>query len=147
MYVWFTCFSFVCPPRTAQHGDLSIECAECYYLYGLALFRTAIVEVDSIFGSAIEEIAKKKQQLLDSAARATQEVSSSSSSSADACSSGKDAENAPENVDDPETLQLAWETLDVARVVYSQSDAHQKELAAVLITLGDLSLELGTLVG
>jgi hypothetical protein len=39
-------------------------------------------------------------------------------------------------------MQIAWETLDLARVVYDKMGKKEK-VAEVLLSLGDVSLELG----
>ncbi|KAJ3179993.1 hypothetical protein HK101_009989 [Irineochytrium annulatum] len=62
---------------------------------------------------------------------------------------GEDGEENPDGAPDEsdpieEDIQIAWETLDLARIIYeSQSNAARSRVAEVLLVLGDVSLEQG----
>ena len=96
----------------ARHGELSIEAAPIYFEYGKALF----------------ESSKKQQGLLGSKMGGAQ--------AAAAMAEG-----------DVSDAQIAWEVLESARVAYQQgviksgSKKLSLELAEVLCTLGELSME------
>lgn len=62
----------------------------------------------------------------------------------DASDDGEQAEE-EEDEDDKDDFAVAWEILDLARVIYSKDDTPEsrQKLADVLLCLGDVSLESG----
>lgn len=57
-------------------------------------------------------------------------------------SSGENLEKTEQEEEDPSDLQVAWEVLDFARVIFTEAgDEYKPDLAETLVTLGEVSLE------
>ncbi len=129
-------------------GQMSIEVAPTFHMYGRALLKAAM-QKNSVFGEKAEQV------------NPTPGVASSSEDvegmifhliiavAVDPILSEEDLDDDEgRGLDDIEIpmaddLELAWENLDVARLIYAkdESSMHKTDLAEVHISLGDVSLE------
>ena len=147
------------------HGPLDPASAEFYFQYGSTLLLRA-EELADLFGdkmakdAAARDAAKKaeaeaKAAAEKAAAAAAEEPGGASAGAGNEDAAGADADgdaeaqaaaaSPPEPLEDPnELLEIAFECLDVARVIYGRSEesADQLMLAKVHTRIGDLSLEI-----
>eukprot|EP01118_Nematostelium_gracile_P014239 TRINITY_DN5502_c0_g1_i1.p1 TRINITY_DN5502_c0_g1~~TRINITY_DN5502_c0_g1_i1.p1 ORF type:complete len:290 (-),score=90.87 TRINITY_DN5502_c0_g1_i1:88-957(-) len=111
---------------TAAHGEMDPKCAPLYLMYGKSLLSLAQSEID-VLGMIMKKDMKKKMnkdhglQLSDSDDDEEQEK--------------------PDVADTVESLELAWEILELARLIYSGMDDSKQQLAEVFFTIGHLSME------
>jgi nuclear autoantigenic sperm protein len=164
-------FALLCHVRVRAFGEMAVECAPVYYMYGAALFCKAQEESD-VFGAPAADA---------SAARDAKPAAAAPAPSAPQCAPGDkgkgkaaaaapaddDSEDAASSDDDsdgdgdadaaPESdMQLAWENLEYARLIYSGGVAaasdgaalpapcapeHAAALAQCHVKLGQISLE------
>lgn len=94
------------------YGEFDIQCAPIYFKYGNALLQRARKE--DVLGNAVQ----RKEDLANNPTSAAEKSVSEFT----------------------ELLESAWNFLEVARLIYSKSDAHLK-LADVLLTIGEVSME------
>ncbi|KAL6050358.1 hypothetical protein QOT17_019862 [Balamuthia mandrillaris] len=114
-------FSKALEIRVAKYGEVALEIAPDYYNYGLALVQGAKREQRDFLSRALIRRLQDKDS--------TEELDAEEEES---------DRNALE-----ETLQLVWEILETARVIYSKSEAHKVELAQVHKLLGVFSQDTG----
>ena len=118
--------------RVSKLGQYADSAALSFYLYGKSLLGLAI-QNNSVLG----EKAEKAEEALNT----VEDIS------ADECE--EEEETALEDICIPpaDDLELAWENLDVARLILSKKEDSDSliQLADVHICLGDISLENGTL--
>ena len=117
--------------QVSKLGQYAEVAASTFYLYGKALFGLS-VQNTSVLGDKAEK------------AEVEQNAVAAYSSDED----GDEEETALEDIAVPaDDLELAWENLDVARIILSknQDSTTQVRLADVHICLGDISLENGFL--
>lgn len=156
--------------RVAIHGGQAAECGSAYYRYGAALFYKAQDEAD-VFGGNLQDAAEKHdaqdddhEPLAGEAAGPSGAGPSSSGaaggpssdiagpSSGDAAGpsngdvegllDGASAEQGSEPASEETDMQLAWNMLEVAKLIFSRDrDANALDLADVHMLLGDLSAE------
>ncbi|KAJ3417388.1 hypothetical protein HDV05_004853 [Chytridiales sp. JEL 0842] len=152
------------------YGPNAIEGAEVLLLYGSALYENAVAKSSPLGGpiSSEETVEAAMPSLMPpakSSARfvfngddgdeeeteeaqetsapeaSTSQATSSSSSSAQVMAGENEEEEEVEEEED-EDFQIAWETLDLARVLYEKS-GNMLKLSEVLVVLADISLEIG----
>jgi hypothetical protein len=127
-------FAMATEALSVKYGQTAPECADALFLYGKALLANAVAK-NALSGEGLVKAVEK------------QEGESSSKGKMD----DEDDEGTPladvdlgEETDD---LELAWESLDLARIIFSKmdSEADKLKLADVYLALGDTSLESGKL--
>jgi len=117
-------WSDVLEQRVAFFGDTAKECASSYYQYGKSLIDVVRSQID-----VLGEIVKKD---LKKSGKNHQGLSESSS----------DEEEEQQTTNDTlQDLEIAWDALEMSRIIYSSSGEHTVELADVHLALGDLSME------
>ncbi|KAL5035564.1 hypothetical protein BDV3_005459 [Batrachochytrium dendrobatidis] len=150
--------------QTEMYGQKSRESAEILFHYGRALLANA-VQKNSLLGENVGEAG---------AASFSESVATGSTPgkaghfvfNGDEENSEDDDECAEEQVEradvdenggddgvalgdideeDPEDLEIAWETFDLVRIIYTESEVPEdkKKLGEVYMALGDVSLESG----
>jgi len=129
-------------------GEMHLDCAELYFEYGNALLAQAEAS-GNVFGQAVEqakENEEKEKEKVALAATKTQvkDEDEIDSESDDDGSSDSSDENGEGEEEDP--LKLAWENLDIARVLYEKAlPATTVQLSDTLLRMADLSAELGNI--
>ncbi|KAI8814413.1 hypothetical protein BJ742DRAFT_766211 [Cladochytrium replicatum] len=153
-----------------HYGDRDPRCAEVLYRYGLALFRCAVERTAVMGDDRVGDVAAESGKQLHDAIAASNKLAShfafegdgdyggDAPAAAAASSSAPEppAENEETGEDNVDDFQLAWEILDLARIVLTQQkeqleskpDADKAEYAEVVrrlsvtfLTLGDIMLE------
>lgn len=129
-----SCYQEALQNLTEHYGDLAPECAEAYHLYGTTMLE--LVKGEASFMA--EDSAGPKDD--DEDDDDEDETHGADGDSA-ACSSSKVEESAEEVSD----LQVVWESLEAARIIYSKdpSPSTQLKLAWVYFDLGEYKLETG----
>lgn len=155
-------FQEACEIMVAKHGQVADLLAEPYFLYGKSLLELARHE-SSVLGEGVpvpqdksdsdeeEEDEDEDEQEEDDEEEGAGEANDTSSATPVGASSdtksavgeadtGKTGDGEEE---EPGNLQVAWEVLEVSRVIYqkSQTQEAQLKLAEVSLLLGEVSLE------
>ncbi|KAJ3080910.1 hypothetical protein HK102_002709 [Quaeritorhiza haematococci] len=129
-----------------KHGDHAPECAEVFFMYGKSLLANAMAK-NQILGdsSQVKTAAENVAPLLDTPKKAGVFVFEGDGEDDEEEAAAADAEgDASAEAESGDDLQLAWEALDLARVIYSsmtEDEAAKKKLGDVHLLLGDVSLE------
>jgi hypothetical protein len=131
-------FSLAVEIQVEHLGQYAPATAPSFYLYGKALLATAI-QKNSVLGEKADLPAKNelKEDIKFDPIEEFEELSS------------EDEGEALGELDAPvDDFELAWENLDVARIILEQSndDESKKQLADVHLALGDVSLESGNYI-
>jgi len=111
-------FGRVLEKRVQQYnGDLVIECAETYYLYGRALYLATKSEQEDLHKSEEDEDEESDNE--------------------------NEAGHETEADQEESSQQIAWENLEVARVIYEKYPECVPKLSDVYLALSEISLETG----
>lgn len=130
----------------AKHGDKHDSLGDVYYYYGKSLLELSREESEPL-GDAV---TKKLEDDSDSDEIETAEISSSSSGGKnEAGPSGEEAaanttadQEGEQEEEEPSDLQVAWEVLELAKIIYeNRGETGKKKLAETLVVLGEVSLE------
>ena len=108
-------------------GEYSPALGPFYYEYGNALL-TLVEESGTMFGDAVREAEKAKQQIKDDLAAAFGTVAAEAGGSSSGDAGGDDAEaaeEAAEEGDDVEDVQVAFENLEMARMVFERDETEK----------------------
>ena len=138
--------------RVGRHGELAVEVAPCYFLYGRALFLKAREEQD-VFGDPVRQAAEQKalqQQAAQEAAAAI--VGKGKAKVADAgpaqpaAAAEAEEEEEEEGLESEEEeeendMELAWRMIELARVLFERAGGRTREVAEAYLALGELSYE------
>ncbi|XP_034737459.1 nuclear autoantigenic sperm protein isoform X5 [Etheostoma cragini] len=139
-------FQDACSMLAAKFGDTAEECGEAFFLCGKSLLELARME-NSVLGNALEGVPEESEE--------EEQPNSSNIESANNLDDGnddddEDDEDGEENgqhkeEDEVGNLQLAWEMLEVAKVIYKKKDGKDDQLMAAqaYLKLGEVSAESG----
>ncbi|KAL0043275.1 hypothetical protein WJX79_000079 [Trebouxia sp. C0005] len=143
-------FGQVLQTRCQQFGDVDIKCASTYFRYGAALFYKAQDEQD-VFGSTLqaatahedaeaveEESAEDEKENVDD--KGKKPMREEDLPQAQDAEEEEEADDSPGNRTD---MELAWENLEVAKLIYERENAasYAKELADIHSLLADIGME------
>eukprot|EP00092_Neocalanus_flemingeri_P013850 GFUD01014941.1.p1 GENE.GFUD01014941.1~~GFUD01014941.1.p1 ORF type:complete len:448 (-),score=143.95 GFUD01014941.1:108-1394(-) len=164
-----------CELMSVEFGEKAPECAEAYFYYGKALLEMARLE-SGVLGNALdgdgesekseedEEMEGDESQEEEGAAGEAnagglKEAEAEKSETDSVEGEKKEGEDAAaqevEDEDDPSNLQLAWEMLELAKMVFTEQlegekkgsitpdvkTTIEKKLCETFLTLGEVSLE------
>merc|ERR1712123_365591 len=150
-----------CELLSAVFGETGPECAEAYFYYGKALLEMARLEA-GVLGNGMDgdgESEKSAEPEVEKEAEADKgaeaEKSETDSVEGDKKEGEDSAAQEAEDEEDPSNLQLAWEMLELAKMVFTVQieGAHkanlseglkatlEKRLCETYLTLGEVSLE------
>ncbi|KAG0240157.1 hypothetical protein BGW41_007139 [Actinomortierella wolfii] len=135
------------------YGETSPKNADTLFMYGKALLEHAIQQ-SSVLGGATEKKSKSELQAVVDAATGTSSNAAGSSAAAAAKSSrfvfegdeeeeDEEEEEEQEDGEENDEFEVAWDVLDLARVLYHRIGTEEAllKLGDVHIALGDVSLE------
>lgn len=152
------------------YGEMAEECAEAYFLYGCALLELSKDQINpvgleendddenedvSIQEDSVSDIGKnnvgneEKKATISNKEEQLNDVEDKSSEKETLPEDQEEEEENEENpdediaVDDVNDLQLAWEMLELAKVIYKNKDTEESKLklAEVLMKCGEVSIE------
>ena len=143
--------------RVGRHGELAVEVAPCYFLYGRALFLKAREEQD-VFGDPVRQAAEQKalqQQAAQEAAAALvgkgkakvadagpAQPAAAAAAAAEAEAEEEEEEGLESEEEEEENdMELAWRMIELARVLFERAGGHTREVAEAYLALGELSYE------
>ncbi|XP_034066051.1 nuclear autoantigenic sperm protein-like isoform X4 [Gymnodraco acuticeps] len=133
-------FQDACSMLAAKYGDTAEECGEAFFLCGKSLLELARME-NSVLGNALEGVPEEDEE--------EDEPNSSNIESANNLDDDDDDDEAGEQNGQEEeevgNLQLAWEMLEVAKVIYKKKEGKEDQLMAAqtYLKLGEVSAESG----
>nr|XP_024661599.1 nuclear autoantigenic sperm protein isoform X5 [Maylandia zebra] len=136
-------FQEACSMLAEKYGDTADECGEAFFLCGKSLLELARME-NSVLGNALEGVPEESEE--------EEQPSSSNVESPDNLDDDDDDDDddGEKNGQDKEeeevgNLQLAWEMLEVAKVIYKRKESTEDQLMAAqaYLKLGEVSAESG----
>ncbi|XP_020783365.1 nuclear autoantigenic sperm protein-like isoform X4 [Boleophthalmus pectinirostris] len=145
-------FQDACSMLAARYGDTADECGEAFFLCGKSLLELARME-NTVLGNALEGVPEEDEG---------EEEEQPSNSNIESASNLDDDDDVDDDDDDDDdnkeeqgekngeeeevgNLQLAWEMLEVAKVIYKRKDTREDQLMAAqtYLKLGEVSAESG----
>ncbi|XP_037553944.1 nuclear autoantigenic sperm protein isoform X1 [Nematolebias whitei] len=140
-------FQDACSMLAAKFGDTADECGEAFFLCGKSLLELARME-NSVLGNALEGVPEESEE--------EEQPNNANIESADNLDDDDDDDddddeeegekNAQDNEeDDVGNLQLAWEMLEVAKVIFTRKESKEEQLMAAqaYLKLGEVGAESG----
>uniref|UniRef100_A0A3P9QCF5 Nuclear autoantigenic sperm protein (histone-binding) n=1 Tax=Poecilia reticulata TaxID=8081 RepID=A0A3P9QCF5_POERE len=155
-------FQEACSMLAAKYGDTADECGEAFFLCGKSLLELARME-NGVLGNALEGVPEESEEEeqpknpnLESADNIDEdegiEESSAEAEQTDETSEGSSCLETYSCIlkrfqeeEDVGNLQLAWEMLEVAKVIFKRQESKDDQLMAAqaYLKLGEVSAETG----
>ncbi|CAN9500983.1 unnamed protein product [Ophioblennius macclurei] len=150
-------FQNACGMLAARYGDIANECGEAFFLCGKSLLELARME-NGVLGNALERIPEEAEPEVDPNSSNVESANNiddeeveddeddgDEDNDDDEDDDEDDEENAPNKEDEVGNLQLAWEMLEVAKVIYERREGEDDQLMAAqtYLKLGEVSTESG----
>ncbi|XP_056894692.1 nuclear autoantigenic sperm protein isoform X3 [Takifugu flavidus] len=137
-------FQDACSMLAAKYGDTADECGEALFLCGKSLLELARME-NSVLGNALEGVPEEsegEEQPTDSKIESADNLDGMYEIDEDDEAGEGNGQAKEEEVGN---LQLAWEMLEVAKVIYKRKDDEDGQLTAaqIYLKLGEVSAESG----
>ncbi|XP_030583339.1 nuclear autoantigenic sperm protein isoform X2 [Archocentrus centrarchus] len=139
-------FQEACSMLAEKYGDTADECGEAFFLCGKSLLELARME-NTVFGNALEGVPEEGEE---EEQPSNSNVESADNLDDDDDEDDDDEEDGEKNGQDKEeeevgNLQLAWEMLEVAKVIYKRKESQEDQLMAAqaYLKLGEVSAESG----
>nr|XP_033476558.1 nuclear autoantigenic sperm protein isoform X3 [Epinephelus lanceolatus] len=139
-------FQDACSMLASKYGDTAYECGEAFFLCGKSLLELARME-NSVLGNALEGVPEESEEEeqpngsnIESANNLDDDDDDDYDDDEDGEQNGQDKEE-----DEVGNLQLAWEMLEVAKVIYKRKEGKDDQLMAAqaYLKLGEVSAESG----
>ncbi|XP_024278058.1 nuclear autoantigenic sperm protein isoform X5 [Oncorhynchus tshawytscha] len=136
-------FQEACGMLAERYGDTADECGEAFFLCGKSLLELARME-NTVLGDALEGVPEESSE-------EGEKQENSKFESADNLDDDDDDDEGEGTAEDKESeeevgnLQLAWEMLEVAKVIYKrkENEADQLMAAQAYLKLGEVGAESG----
>ncbi|CAJ1061103.1 nuclear autoantigenic sperm protein isoform X3 [Xyrichtys novacula] len=141
-------FQDACSMLAGKYGDTADECGEAFFLCGKSLLELARME-NSVLGNALEgvpEESEEEEQPKDSNIESANNLDDDDDDDDDEDDDEDGEPNGQEKEEDEVgNLQLAWEMLEVAKVIYKRKESKEDQLMAAqtYLKLGEVSAESG----
>lgn len=141
----------------AEHGDKHDSLGDVYYYYGKALLELSREESEPLGDAVTKKIEEDSDS--DEADTAPEEETAAEKKPEEAKvvngevkengeagpSSGEkkaDGDSTEDGEEEPSDLQVAWEVLELAKIIYeNRGESGKRNLAETLVVLGEVSLE------
>ncbi|XP_066522794.1 nuclear autoantigenic sperm protein isoform X3 [Hoplias malabaricus] len=143
-------FQEACAMLAEKYGDTADECGEAFFLCGKSLLELARME-NTVLGNALEGVPeessdegeKQNDSKIESADNLDDEEEEEKDEDDD--DDGEDKDEDKESEEDVGNLQLAWEMLEVAKVIYKRKESKEDQLMAaqIFLKLGEVGAESG----
>ncbi|XP_041127343.1 nuclear autoantigenic sperm protein-like isoform X4 [Polyodon spathula] len=145
-------FQEACGMLAQKYGDTADECAEAFFLCGKSLLELARVE-NGVLGNALEGVPEEEDGVGEGEKKEDSKIES-----ADNLDDGEEEEDEEEGEgeataedgkeseeEEVGNLQLAWEMLEIAKVIYKRKESKEDQLFAAQahLKLGEISVESG----
>lgn len=142
-------FQEACAMLAEKYGDTADECGEAFFLCGKALLELARME-NTVLGNALEgvpeESSEEGDKQNDSKIESADNLDDDEEDDDDDDEEeGDDAKDKESEEDEVGNLQLAWEMLEVAKVIYKRKESKEDQLMAaqIYLKLGEVGAESG----
>ncbi|XP_050933469.1 nuclear autoantigenic sperm protein isoform X4 [Lates calcarifer] len=139
-------FQDACSMLAAKYGDTADECGEAFFLCGKSLLELARME-NSVLGNALEGVPEESEEEEQPNNSNIESASNLDDDDDDDDDDDEDGEKNGEEKEEEEVgnLQLAWEMLEVAKVIYKRKESKDEQLMAAqaYLKLGEVSAESG----
>ncbi|XP_041064322.1 nuclear autoantigenic sperm protein [Carcharodon carcharias] len=140
-------FQDACRLLSATHGEVAEECGEAYFCYGKALLELARME-RGVLGNALQGVPEDDDEEM-AAADEDSKVENAGNADNDSGAldaSGDDDDEAEEKdaeSEEVDNLQLAWEMLELAKVIFKRQESKEIQLCAAqaYLKLGEVGIE------
>ncbi|XP_023650178.1 nuclear autoantigenic sperm protein-like isoform X3 [Paramormyrops kingsleyae] len=136
-------FQEACAMLAEKYGDTADECGEAFFLCGKALLELARIE-NTVLGNALEGVPEEDGDEEDKIDGSRIESADNLDEDEDGDEEGSTAD-AKESEEEVGNLQLAWEMLEVAKVIYKRKEDKEDQLKAAqaYLKLGEVGVESG----
>ncbi|XP_023250398.1 nuclear autoantigenic sperm protein isoform X2 [Seriola lalandi dorsalis] len=138
-------FQEACSMLAAKYGDTADECGEALFLCGKSLLELARME-NSVLGNALEGVPEESEE----EEQPNSNIESANNLDDDDDDDDDEEEDGEKNGQDKDeeevgNLQLAWEMLEVAKVIFKRKESKDEQLMAAqaYLKLGEVSTESG----
>ncbi|XP_061153926.1 nuclear autoantigenic sperm protein-like isoform X9 [Syngnathus typhle] len=141
-------FQDACSLLAARYGDTADECGEAFFLCGKSLLELARLE-STVLGNALVGVPEEsdddddeEEQPSDSNIESANNLDDEDDENGEVDKNGDKEEEEEEEVGN---LQLAWEMLEVAKVIFKRKENKEQQLMAAqtLLKLGEVGAEAG----
>uniref|UniRef100_A0A4W3I6K5 Nuclear autoantigenic sperm protein n=1 Tax=Callorhinchus milii TaxID=7868 RepID=A0A4W3I6K5_CALMI len=152
-------FQDACRLLSTKHGEMANECGEAYFCYGKALLELARME-SGVLGNALEGVPEEDDDDDEEEDNDDEEATAAPAKDSKIESAGhmNDASCATEGSEDEkeeapvekdaeseevDNLQLAWEMLELANVIFKRQETKEAQLyaAQAYLKLGEVGIE------
>ncbi|XP_072539126.1 nuclear autoantigenic sperm protein isoform X2 [Salminus brasiliensis] len=142
-------FQEACAMLAEKYGDTADECGEAFFLCGKSLLELARME-NTVLGNALEGVPeeegeKQDDSKIESADNLDDDDDEDEEEDGDEEEEGEGKDDKESEEDEVGNLQLAWEMLEVAKVIYKRKESKEDQLMAaqIFLKLGEVGAESG----
>ncbi|XP_077573911.1 nuclear autoantigenic sperm protein-like isoform X3 [Stigmatopora nigra] len=140
-------FQEACGMLAARYGDTADECGEAFFLCGKSLLELARME-NTVLGNALEGVPEESEdevQPSDPNIESANNLDDDGDDDEDDDDEEEGDGSGNKEEDEVGNLQLAWEMLEVAKVIYKRKESKEDQLMAAqaFLKLGEVGAETG----